>query len=195
MWISLAPLTHPVPFLSVFFVSGLCPFCSFWVLPIARRRGERVADEQRYTEQEAHRHFAASLFNHVWSLLEKTERTPAEAEEMLHAAHASRYHWGVVGEPVNLGIGEWQISRVNAVLKRPEAAACHGQRYLELCREHDLGPFHFGFACEALARAAAVAGVPADCARYLELAREHAEQIADEGERTLLLDDLATIRC
>ena len=35
---------------------------------------------------------------------------------MLHAAHASRYHWGNVGEPVNLARGEWLCSRVYAVL-------------------------------------------------------------------------------
>ena len=41
---------------------------------------------------------------------------------MLHAAHASRFHWGEVGEPVNFARGEWQISRVYAVLGRPEPA-------------------------------------------------------------------------
>ena len=61
---------------------------------------------------------AKDLFNHVWTLLEKERRTTAEDDEMIHAAHASRYHWGKVGEPVNLARGEWQCSRVYAVLGR-----------------------------------------------------------------------------
>jgi hypothetical protein len=153
-----------------------------------------MSEEKKYTMREAHHQFAVSLFNHTWSLLDKADRTAAEDDEMLHAAHASRYHWGVVGEPSNLGIGEWQVSRVNAVMKRPEAAAYHAQRYLNLATEHELGPFHMAFAYEALARAAAVAGNEGECARFLALAREHGEKITDQEDKDLLLADLATIQ-
>jgi DNA-binding transcriptional MerR regulator len=64
------------------------------------------------------RQLAVDLFNHVWSLLETPDRTPMQDDEMLHAAHASRFHWGEVGEPANLARGEWQCSRVYAVLGR-----------------------------------------------------------------------------
>jgi hypothetical protein len=62
------------------------------------------------------RKLAADLFNHTWTLLEKQDRTAAEDDEMIHSAHASRYHRGEVdvGEPVNLARGEWQCSRVYA---------------------------------------------------------------------------------
>lgn len=150
--------------------------------------------EETFTERQAHRRFAVNLFNHVWSLLEKERRTAAEDDRMLHAAHASRFHWEEVGDASNLGIGEWQISRVYAVLGRPEPANHHAQRYLSLSREHDLGPFHLGFAYEALARAASVAGDGVECTRYLELAREAGERIDDAEERQLLFSDLATIQ-
>jgi hypothetical protein len=52
-------------------------------------------EERKMTEREAHRHFGAALFNHTWSLLDKPERSREEADETLHAAHASRYRWGV----------------------------------------------------------------------------------------------------
>ncbi len=71
------------------------------------------------------RTLAVDLFNHVWTLLERTDRTPMQDDEMLHAAHASRFHWGEVGEPVNLARGEWQCSRVYAVLDRAEPAMWH----------------------------------------------------------------------
>ena len=43
------------------------------------------------------RQLATDLFNHTWELLELTDRTPDQDDEMIHAAHASRYHWGEVG--------------------------------------------------------------------------------------------------
>lgn len=65
------------------------------------------------------RKLAASLFNHVWDLMEKKNRTIEENDRMIHAAHASRYHWGNVGEPVNLARGEWQVSRVYSTQADP----------------------------------------------------------------------------
>ena len=73
-------------------------------------------------ETQVHRRLAAELFNRVWSLLEKPDRDQTDDDTMLQAAHASRFHWGEVGEPVNFARGEWQISRVYAVLGRPEPA-------------------------------------------------------------------------
>ena len=40
-----------------------------------------------------HRRLGVALFNHVWTLLEQPDRTPAQTDEMIHAAHASRCHW------------------------------------------------------------------------------------------------------
>ncbi len=145
------------------------------------------------TEREWHRKQAASLFNHVWRLLERRHRTPAQDDEMIHAAHASRYHWGVVGKPVQHAIGDWQISHVYAVLKRPEPAMYHARRCLAVCREHGLRDFPLAFAYEALARAAAVGGHARDRERFLRQARSAANGIRDEEDRTLVLSDLATI--
>src|SRR3989442_1003499 len=91
-------------------------------------------------ERRWHRKMAAGLFNEVWRLLEK-KRTPAEDDRMIHAAHASRYHWGEVGTPVNLAIGEWQISHVYAVLDRPEPATYHAVRSLAMCKENGIDDF------------------------------------------------------
>ena len=71
------------------------------------------------TMQELHKKFAVDLFNLVWDLLDNGERTMEEDDRMLHAAHASRFHWGEIGTPLEFERGEWQISRVYAVLNRP----------------------------------------------------------------------------
>ena len=142
---------------------------------------------------EAERKLAASLFNDVWSLLEAEPRTPEQDDELIHAAHASRYHWGVVGDPVNLARGEWQCSRVYAVLHRAEPALWHARRCLELCEQHAVGDFDLAFAHEALARGHAVAGDAAARDRHAALAREAAVRIAEDEDRELLLADLATL--
>ena len=139
------------------------------------------------------RTLAAQLFNYVWTLLERTDRTVDEDDTMLHAAHAQRYHWGQVGGPVNLIRGEWQCSRVYAVLGRAEPARFHAQRCLDHCDRHAVRGFDRGAAYEALARAAKVAGDRAEAQRFVALARAEAATVDDEEDRKILLDDLATI--
>jgi hypothetical protein len=140
-----------------------------------------------------HRQFAVDLFNLVWSLLDKPERTQAEADTMLHAAHASRYHWGVAGTAVNLARGEWQVSRVYAILGRAEPALYHARRSLEICEANGIGDFDLAFAFEALARASALAGRQADRDEYVQRARAAAESIREAEDRSLVLSDLASI--
>lgn len=77
-----------------------------------------MAEEKRYSEKECHRKFAADCFNLVWTLMEKKDRTKEDDDKMTHAAHASRFHWGEIGTPVEIERGEWQISRMYTVLKR-----------------------------------------------------------------------------
>jgi hypothetical protein len=140
-----------------------------------------------------HRKMAAKLFNEVWRLLE-TKRTPEEDDRMIHAAHASRYHWGEVGTPVNLAIGEWQVSHVYAVLGRPEPATYHANRCLAICEANGIEDFPLAFAYEALARADAVAGRKRALRGHLALARDAGSRIGAKEDREGLFRDLKTIR-
>jgi hypothetical protein len=142
-------------------------------------------------DPETERQLGVGLFNHVWSLLALDERTPEQVDELLHAAHASAYHWRQVGGPANFARSEWQCSRVYSVLGRPEQALWHARRCLELCEQHGIGDWDLAFAYEALARAHSVAGERGESERFVELAR--AQPIAEDEERELLLADLATI--
>ena len=139
------------------------------------------------------RQVAVDLFNHVWTLLETPDRTPMQDDEMLHAAHASRHHWGKVGKPVNFARGEWQCSRVYAVLGRPEPALWHGRRCVALCEEHGIGDFDIAFGWEAIARAQSVAGDRDAAAEAIGRARSLAGGISEDEDRELFESDLATI--
>jgi hypothetical protein len=145
-------------------------------------------------EPERQRQLAKDLFNHVWTLLDADSRTTAEEDEMIHAAHASRYHWGVVGTAVNLARGEWQCSRVYAVLGRAEPALWHGRRCLDLCDEHGIGDFDLAYAYEALARGHRVAAQLPEAEAYERLAVEAGARIADPEDREHFHADLATLR-
>jgi DNA-binding transcriptional MerR regulator len=139
------------------------------------------------------RRLAAALFNATWTLLEKQDRTRDEDDAMLHMAHASRHHWGQVGKPENLGRGEWQCSRVYAVLGRAEPCLHHARRCLDICQENGITDWDLAFAYEALARGHAVAGDSEQARAFTQQALAAAEDITADDDRELVLSDLETI--
>lgn len=149
--------------------------------------------DQLDLDPDAQRKIAAACFNGVWTLLEKENRTEAEDAQMIHAAHASTFHWMQIGGPERRARGEWQCSRVYCVLGQPEAAMFHAKKVLEICQREGIGDFDLAFAYEALARACAVAGDFDESRRWAELARSAATEIAGDFDRELLLGDLETI--
>jgi hypothetical protein len=152
-----------------------------------------MTEGKKATGQDLHKELAVELFNQVWDLLEREDRTVEEDDRMVHAAHASRFHWGEIGTPLEFERGEWQVSRVYAVLSRPHGALYHGQRCLEICQANAIGDFDIAFAYEALARAHAVAGNVEKSWEYVALAQQAAGQIADEGNREYFLSELQSV--
>jgi len=141
------------------------------------------------------RKLAADLFNHTWTLLEKPDRTPGEDDEMIHSSHASRFHWGEVrnGEPVNLARGEWQCSRVYAVLGRSEPALWHARRCLEINEANGTADWDIASAYEAMARAYLAAGDLEAVAAWKAKATAALDGIADRDDREVVEGDLATL--
>jgi hypothetical protein len=144
-------------------------------------------------DEATHRQWGKQLFNHVWQLMERDNRTPDEDALMIHETHASLYHWMQGGEPANFARGEWQVSRVYCVLGQPEPAKYHAQRVLDICQRYGIGDWDLAFAYEALARAYAVAGETEQANQYLAQARTAGDEIAEECDRELLLGDLQTV--
>ena len=142
---------------------------------------------------EEERRVAVDLFNHVWELLETPARSTAQDERMVHAAHASRYHWERVGDATNLLAGEWQCSRVYSVLRRAEPALHHAECALRVAQEAGITGFFLATCYEALARAHAVAGDRAASDAAREQANRAAEAITDPEEREIFDRDMATL--
>ena len=144
-------------------------------------------------ERETERDEAVRLFNHTWGLLDLPQRTRAGDLDMVHAAHASRWHWGRGGGAQEWAIGEWQCSRVYATLARAEPALAHAQRCVELCQEHGLDGFIVASAHEALARAHLVNGDLAAARTERDTAAALAASLTDLEDRAVVEGDLATL--
>ncbi|MEP7022509.1 MAG: hypothetical protein ABJB47_01590 [Actinomycetota bacterium] len=138
---------------------------------------------------------AAQLFNETWRLMRRPDRSPEDTDRMIGAAHASLFHWSQVSAatPAHLARGEWLVSRVYTVLDRAEPALFHARRVLEICQANGIGDWDLAFAYEALARAHAVAGERGRARDYTDQALAAAQDIAQDGDRELVLADLETI--
>ena len=154
-----------------------------------------MGDHSTSEEPQGHPAFAAAAFNRAWELIDLGQRTPDETAEMIDAAHASAWHWRYRADrtPKTDSVAAWQLSRVYALAGDADAATRHGRRSLLIARENSLDSFYVGYAHEALARAAQIAGDEARKAEHLGAAAQAAALIADEGDRSLLEADLRSL--
>ena len=142
-----------------------------------------------------HRRLAVELFNRSWTLLELEKRTPEQVDELIHCAHASRHHWGEVGNAANLARGENQCARVYAALGRGEPALFHANRCLDLVRAggEGLEDWDLASALEVMARAQLAAGNAGEAAQYAALARQELEIVQDRDDREVVESQLVEV--
>ena len=153
-----------------------------------------VMSEENLTLQQWHRKQAVNNFNATWDLIDKKDRTKEDDIKMIHTAHASRFHWGEIGTPLEFARGEWQVSRVYSLLGMTESALLHGIYSLELCKNNNYGDFDLAFGYEAVARAYMTAKDGKAMEEYLELAREAANHIAEKEDKEYFLSELESIK-
>ena len=101
---------------------------------------------------------AVQCFNATWDLIDKPDGTHEDNMNMIHTAHASRYHWGQIGTALELSRGEWQISRVYALLSMGESALFHAKETLKLCLDNRLATSIWPLAMRPMGRAYSALG-------------------------------------
>jgi len=152
-----------------------------------------MEDKPGFDPELAHKYFSANCFNMAWQLIEKTDRTPDDDEQMIRLAHASLWHWTQRSDcsDKTLSIGYWQASRVHALLGEADNA----RKYAQLCFDKTPvdEPFCLGYAYEALARAESIANNGEKAKEYLAEAWRHAEGVTDSKDKQLIVDDLKTL--
>jgi hypothetical protein len=141
----------------------------------------------------AHRWFAVELNNRAWDLIEAESWTAEQEQELIHAAHASTYHWRQVGSPLNhLRALSLLASAYNLV-----GDYSAGLRYAKDCvammdgQANDATHFDRAVAYACLARAGAGLGKTDQARQDKQRARDEAAKIEDAGERKVF-DDLLT---
>jgi hypothetical protein len=155
-----------------------------------------MSEKATFDIEAAHRYFSAGCFNLAWDLINKSERTPEENEQMLRLSLASHWHWTQRADCTqeNVSIAYWQTSRVYAVLGQAENARRYARLCLEVSSGGDVPLWCLGYAYEALARTELVAGDLTSISEYLQEALSVAEAITDPETRQMLLADLETIK-
>ncbi|MBM7615730.1 hypothetical protein [Alkaliphilus hydrothermalis] len=149
--------------------------------------------DSNLTLQEWHKKQAINNFNETWNFIDKKDRTKEDDAMMIHTAHASCFHWRQVGTPLEFARGEWQISRVYALVGMAEGALYHGKLSLELCQSNNIGDFDLAFGYEAVARAYMIMNDPQSMQEYVELATRAAEDIPEIENKEYFLSELKSV--
>lgn len=129
-----------------------------------------------FSLQAGHEKFAKSIFNGIWQLLEKSDRSPAEDDELLMRAFASAYHWKQIGTDIHFQRAYWMISKVYQALGEANNALEWAQKCAEITQKHSraMEDFDLAYSEEALARSYALQG-------DLDLAKKHHQRAAELG--------------
>ena len=135
---------------------------------------------------------AIDCFNKTWDYIDMTNRTEEDNLEMIHTAHASRYLWGQVGEPLNFERGEWQIAKVYFLLGKGEQALYHAKACLKICEDNDIKDFDIVFTYEAMASAYKLLN-DHQWEDYKKKAYDGLPFIEDEGNRSYAQSELDKI--
>ncbi|MEH7223303.1 hypothetical protein V7112_05750 [Bacillus sp. JJ1566] len=143
----------------------------------------------------SHKQLATECFNKVWEILEKSDRTVNETEEMIHLCHTSFWHWTQVHDHTeqNLSIGYWQLSRVYAVAENGEQALYYAERCVEISKNAELAPFYIGYGYEALARSYVLLNKKEQAEEAIIQVKRYTELVKMEESKKLLLVDLADL--
>jgi tetratricopeptide (TPR) repeat protein len=148
-------------------------------------------EEKLFTLAQAQLEFAKSIFNSIWKLLEKEDRSQEEDQEMLLAAYASLYHWTKAGTAVHYQRGSWMISRVHQTLGEVDSALEWAHRCLDISEkyESEMEDFDLAYAQEALARAYALAGDREEALVHWRQAADLGTQIQDPEDKQIFQGD------
>jgi len=140
--------------------------------------------------KEDHKKLAINLFNKTWDFMERNDLSEDDIYDMIHHAHASRYHWGIAGTDLNKARGEWQIARVYALQNMGESSLFHAKKYLKMALENSYTAFDKAFGYEGVARAYKVLG---DIELYklnLELGFKASNDIESKDDKDYTIGEL-----
>ena len=140
-----------------------------------------------------HRELAVAANNQIWPLLQRTDRTSREDEELLRRAYTAAFHWSQTPTslPENEIRANYMIGKAWLSLSRPGDALAYGDRMVEDCLTHRIGDFDLAYAHELRARALLALGREDE--GRAALARATAVEVVDPEDRAIVEQDLADL--
>ena len=131
--------------------------------------------------------FARESNNRGWELVELAQRTPAQAEEMVHAAHASALLWGKSGTDLNAARAHLLLGVVHGLAGDGALALRYAKVSLDYFTAHDCPDWEIAYAHAAMACAAHAAGDRGLHERHYREAARRNEAIADPEDREIFM--------
>jgi hypothetical protein len=135
--------------------------------------------------ERSHRWHAKECNNLAWDLSELPERSVAQDEEMLNAAHASAYHWAVIGTELNQVRAKMLLGHVYAALGRGQDALSYAQQSFDYLAAHEPPDWEIAFSHAILANAAYAAHEDKLHRQHYARARELGEAISDPEDKEI----------
>lgn len=140
---------------------------------------EEIADWNRW--------FAVEFNNRACEIAEDPSRTPAETEELLHAAHAAAVHWSKTGTALTHARADTLLGLAYAILSHGSLAMHHARRSFDYLTSIASPGWEIALAHAVLAFAAFAARNPELHARHYTLAQSLGNSIVDELEKEIFL--------
>jgi len=133
------------------------------------------------------RYLAATTNNLAWDLSTKS-RTALEDKQMLNAAHASAYHWSLIGTELNDMRAIMLLAEVHALLGFGPSAYAYAQHMKTYFTSHDTPDWELAFTHTIYAHAAYVNGELAEHASSYAEAKRAIDEIAEDNERVIVVE-------
>jgi uncharacterized protein YndB with AHSA1/START domain len=139
-----------------------------------------------------HRAQGIACHNATWGLLERTDRTADDDEDLLRSVYASAYHWARAARrgPENEARARYMQSKVWHALGDGATALRYADRCMQATLDAGLVDFDLAYAREARARALHALGRTDEAAAEYRAAQQ--VPIADDEDRAIVEADLAT---
>jgi hypothetical protein len=144
-------------------------------------------------ETEEHRSLAASCFNRCWELLEEDGRDASADLDLLTTAFVSRYHWSFAGGPEQWAMADWMVSRAAAAIGEGALALTFAEHAYFAVQEFEAPDWLVASCAEGMARAYDALGQEAERGEWYRTAEGLIAGIAEEEERALIADQLASL--
>lgn len=129
------------------------------------------------------RRFAADANNTGWSLVEAVDRSAAQTDEMIDAAHASVHLWSTIGTELHRARGQMLLAIAHGLAGHGAQAMRYATACLGYFSSHECPDWEIAFTHAAMACAAHAAGNAGLHATHYAEAERLGMRIADVGDR------------